>query len=270
MHRGFLIVFLFFGIKTSAQVSLFPQGARAGGMAGIAVTQSDVWSVFNNQAGLGLAPALAVGVSYEQRFLMEELGVSSLAVSFPLLGGGFGFSLANMGLSYYGENRVGMAYGMRLGKQLAMGIGFNYHLLRFPEHYKNPFALTGEIGVIAKPVENFTLAAHIFNPTFSKLNTDDYNDVPVVFTLGAAYKILSLASVYAEFQEDATAFFQMRFGTEFKIYDLLFIHAGVLSNPFSLHFGAGYESRKLHLDLAFCKHPALGYTPQASLSYVFR
>ena len=271
VFRRLLIVLLicFSYSHLSAQISLFPQGARSAGLAGIKTVESDIWSVVNNQAGLGLLSGSAIGVSHEQRFMIKEMGVSTVVASFPLLDGGLGFSLANMGLVEYGENRAGIAYGMRLGKKLSMGVGFNYHVLRFPEDYKNPYTITGEVGIIAEPIDHFTVGVHIFNPTFSVLNTEDNNDVPVILSVGLGYRVASLVDLYAELRDDVSEYFQFRFGSEFKVFDLLMIRAGVLSKPFSANMGLGYTGRFFEINFALSKHPHLGYTPQISINFTF-
>ena len=53
-------------------------------MANASVTFNDVWSHFNNPGAVGNAKELAVGISYENRFLLKELQSQSVAAVIPL------------------------------------------------------------------------------------------------------------------------------------------------------------------------------------------
>jgi hypothetical protein len=191
-------------IPLHAQLSLEPVGARAAGMGNITTVQTDVWAAVNNPAGLGMLSGVNLGVSHEQRFTMSEMGVSTLAGTFPLLGNGVGVALSNLGFTDYGENWFGIAAGRKLTKYLAVGISMNGHVMRFPEGYRNLFAVNGNVGVWATPAKNLTLGLHIFNLTFSKWNDNEKTKLPVMFSLGAGY---ALAAPATKQQNMNTAYF---------------------------------------------------------------
>jgi hypothetical protein len=249
-----------------AQLSLEPVGARAAGMGNIITVPTDVWAAVNNPAGLGILTGIHIGVSHEQRFTMPEMGVSTLAGAFPLLGNGVGFSISNLGFTNYGENRFGIAAGRKLSKHLAVGISVDGHLMRFPEDYKNLFAVNGNAGVWAMPAKNFTLGFYVFNLTFSKWNDYERTKLPVVFSLGAGYLLAAPVQLFAEISKNIYETARIKIGTEFLVGKVLYLRTGIITQPFEVHFGVGYIYKNFRFDAALSRHPTLGYTPQAAVS----
>jgi hypothetical protein len=253
-------------VPLHAQLSLEPVGARAAGMGNIITLQTDVWAAVNNPAGLGMLTGASVGVSHEQRFTMPEMGVSTLAGTFPLLGNGAGVSLSNLGFTDYGENRFGIAIGRKLSKRLAAGISVDGHLMRFPEDYKDLFAVNGNAGVWATPAKNLTLGLYVFNLTFSKWNDREKTKLPVVFSLGAGYSLAVPVQLFAEISKNIYEVARVKIGTEFLVGKVLYLRTGIITQPFEIHFGVGYVHKKFLFDAALSRHPTLGYTPQAAIS----
>lgn len=260
-----VLSFVFF-LPLHAQLSLEPVGARAAGMGNITTVHTDVWAAVNNPAGLGMLTGAGVGISHEQRFMMTEMGVSTFAGTFPLLGNGAGFSLSNLGFTDYGENRFGIAVGRKLSKRLSAGISVDGHVMRFPEDYKNLFAVNGNAGVWATPAKNFTLGLYVFNLTFSKWNDREKTKLPVVFSLGAGYSLAVPVQLLAEISKNIYEVARVKIGTEFLAGKVLYLRTGIITQPFEVHFGLGCVHKKFRFDAALSRHPALGYTPQAAIS----
>ncbi|MDR3133438.1 MAG: hypothetical protein LBU42_05380 [Prevotellaceae bacterium] len=265
-HIFATVLLLVFSLPLHAQLSLEPVGARAAGMGNIITVQTDVWAAVNNPAGLGMLAGYCVGVAHEQRFAMQEMGISTLAGAFPLLGNGVGLSLSNLGFTDYGENRFGIAVGRKLSKYLAAGISVDGHLMRFPEGYKNLFAVNGNAGVRAMPAKNFTLGFYVFNLTFSKWNDDEKTKLPVVFSLGAGYSLAAPVQLFAEVSKNIYEAARIKTGTEVMLGNVLCLRAGIITQPFEMHFGVGYIYKKFRFDAALSRHPLLGYTPQAAVN----
>src|SRR3954469_20842986 len=86
-----------------------PVGARSSAVANASVCYTDLWSAFNNQAGLASIRKFTGGIYFENRFGMSELGIKSFAFGIPagesaaiaLSGTYFGYSL-------YNEKKIGL------------------------------------------------------------------------------------------------------------------------------------------------------------------
>jgi hypothetical protein len=230
---------------------------------------SDIWSAYNNQAALALIKNTGAGVHYENRFMMMELGTSAGIFVLPALTGTFGFDIAHMGIEGFGETRIGAGYGKRLSKRLLLGVQFNYHLLNFTAGYPDLYTFTGEIGMIAEPVDNFYIGLHIFNPTAARLNSRYEDPVPVIYEIGAGYEITGKLMLTAEIMKSREDDMSPRFGIDYSLFKSFSFRSGVSFNPVEVCFGAGWISKNIRLDFAFSRHEVLGYTPQVSMSYSF-
>jgi hypothetical protein len=265
-----ILTFIQTALYADGGLYLFPKGAKATGMGKNGLLNVDIWSVYNNQAALASIENITAGLHYENRFAMNQLGTSAGAFTLPALTGTFGFNIAHFGIDDYGETRIGAGYGKKLAKRLSMGIQFNYHLLNFMSGYPDLYTFTGEIGLIAEPLDNLFIGVHVFNPTFAKLNSMYEDPVPVIFETGAAYKIAGKLMLTAEIEKERYDKVSPRFGIDYSLFRSMSLRSGVSFNPVEICFGVGWLAKKrLGLDFAFYHHETLGYSPQLSLSYRF-
>lgn len=245
-------------------------GAAAVGMGNIATLQTDVWSALGNPAGLGVAPSFAVGIQHEQRYSIPELGIDAFAAVLPVLGGGIGLTLANAGFSEQGENRFGIQTGRKLGRNIAVGVGFHAHLLRFPAGYRNAFALSASAGIYATPLPRLSMGVYVSNLSFAHFNNEARDRLPVVFHWGLGYEITPDIILCAEVEKDIYAPLRAKTGTAYYMFNMLYIRLGVLSQPFEVHYGLGYKYHIFQIDFALYRHPVLDFSPQLSFSMTLR
>lgn len=245
-----------------------PAGARAAAMANSGLCFRDIWSIYHNQAGLAYIESPSAGVFYENKFLVSDLAYAGFAGALPLGNGSIGVSYTNFGFASYHEGNIGLAYGMRLSKKLALGVQLNYHTLSIAaENYGKTGALTADVGFLLQVSERVSLAAHISNPTRTKLN--DYNDerIPTVLRIGAGYQISDDVFVTGDVEKDIDQDVTVRGGIEYKPADILYLRVGASDNPGLLAFGIGLEFNAFKFDLSTTYHSYLGYSPQISLTY---
>jgi hypothetical protein len=249
---------------------LFPKGAKAMGMGRNGLLNVDIWSVYNNQAALAHVEDINAGLHYENKFTTNQLGMNAGALTLPALTGTFGFDIAHIGVEDYGETRIGIGYGKKLAKKLSLGVQFNYHLLNFASGYPDFYAFTGEIGLLTTPLDNLFIGAHVFNPTFAKLNSKYEDPVPVIFEIGAGYRIVGKLMLTFEIEKEQYDEMSPGFGIDYSPFKNISLRSGVSFNPVEVCFGIGWIAKKrLNLDFAFYHHEVLGYSPQISLSYKF-
>ena len=270
--KQLLLPFLIFScLPVFAGNDNIPVGARSAALANSSVTLSDVWSVHHNQAGLGFMRSAAAGVYYESRFIMPELGLSAFSLVVPVKVGSFGLSIRNFGYRLYNESKIGLAYGRAFGDNLSIGIQINYQNVRFADaFYGSRSIFTAEIGAIYKLSKTFTIAAHLYNPTQSKLTDFDQDRLPSIMRLGLKYQLSKKVFLAAEAEKDLYNKVRLRSGIEYQAAEILFLRAGVSGNPLNSSFGFGLKLKKLLVDFAGTFHPTLGFTPQFSLTWLFK
>ncbi len=244
-----------------------PQGARSAGMGGSSVVLTDIWSVYNNQAALAGIHNISFATYFSNRFAVKELSTKSFAFALPVSAGTFGLSYSNFGYSLYNENKIGLAFAKQLWNILSVGIQIDYFRTHLGEDYGNHNNISGEIGILAEPIKNFVIGAHLTNPTKTKIA--DYQDerMPTIFRLGVGYTFSDKVTVSVEGMQELDEDIVFKTGIEYNIVKNLYLRTGISTNPVLNSFGLGLLFKNFKADMAFSKHPVLGYSTHFSLSY---
>ncbi|MEK6615445.1 MAG: hypothetical protein AABZ32_04945 [Bacteroidota bacterium] len=273
MKKIYISLFLFFPSAICHFPSAFasdnsPLGSRSSGIGNASVSLSDLWSVQNNQAGLGFVKKINAGVFYQNQFALKELSTKAFAFTLPVKSGTFGLCVSNFGYSLYSENKYGLSFGKSFGEKISAGISMDYLSTNISEYGKKK-SFVAEIGIQAKPIKNLTMGVHIFNPTRTKLAS--YNDerIPTIMRLGFDYKFSEKVFVALETEKDIEKKGMVKAGLEYKLIKELYLRAGVSTNPSLSCFGIGINLKQFRLDISSAYHSTLGFSPQVGLIYQF-
>ncbi|MFA6922670.1 MAG: hypothetical protein WC223_00310 [Bacteroidales bacterium] len=264
----FLFIFLF-SIHQSFAYDNHPIGARSAALGISSLNFSDIWSSFNNQAGLSKIKNISVGFSYENRFFLNSLSSKSLAFALPTKSGVFALDFNYFGFELFNETKFGFAFGKSFGENFSAGIQLDYLYTHIAENYGNKGILTGEAGLQAKVAKKLFLGVHIFNPFRVKLA--DYNNerVPAIMRLGLLYKISDKVLLAVETEKDIDFKPLFKTGLEYHIVKQIFLRTGLSTNPTEYCFGFGLELKIFKIDFATKTNSILGCTPVISMIYDF-
>lgn len=265
----FIVILFFIPVFVMAGGDNRPTGSRSAALGNASVGLSDLWSAFNNQAGLAHIESITAGVYYENRFTLKELGYKAAAVAYPLKTGTIGLSFNHFGYSAYNESKIGLAYAQGFGKYLSFGLQLDYNMARLAENYGNRNFITFEAGVMANITKELSLGVHVYNPISAKFS--EYNDerAPVIFRVGAAYSISEKITLVAETEKNIDTEASVNAGLEYKIMPTIHLRGGLSTGVSAFSFGAGFWLGDFTIDISTSYHNVLGYTPQAALSYKF-
>ena len=89
----FILLFLFIQVFISPNANAIgnkSSGARSLSLGNANVTLHDLWSANNNQAGLAYVKEFGIGIAYENRFGLSELGLKTLNMAVPIKFGTLG------------------------------------------------------------------------------------------------------------------------------------------------------------------------------------
>jgi len=267
-YKQLLFCFVFFIFCHIVKSENGPLGARASALGKVSVLHKDLWSVENNPAAMGFVKSFGGGISYKSPFLLNEFATKAAVISYPTENGAFGLHLKQFGYALFNENKLGLSYGQQLGKNIALGIQLSYLKTQINEgNYTNKSAVSGSVGIFAKPSDEFTLAAVIINPNRAKYS--DYQDerYPTYLKMGVGYHFSDKVILMAEVEKDIDHMAQAKFGVEYKAIDILHFRAGYASNPSISSFGFGLKLNDFKLDFSSSFHNTLGFSPQVSLSF---
>ena len=267
-HIFILSVFLslFLAQNLRAQSYFWMQGASNlhGGTA-----QNDVWAANNNQAALAFQEStISTGVNYESAFLMKSLGYTSAAVSYALKGGTFGLSFSNFGYELFNTKKITLAYGKRMGEKLAFGVGLNYIHIFQGQEYGSRGIFTFDLSMAAKLSEKIQMGAHVFNPIRAQIEDYYEEKIPVLFNLGARYKLNENFSFMVDVMNDEVSQIRLVGSAEYRIMEMFHVRLGLQNDDNLLfNFGAGLKLGDLWIDFSSSMHQVLGYSPGFSLRY---
>jgi len=263
------LLLMFFPLFLTAGGEDGPVGARSMALGRCMISSADIWSAYNNQAGLLGTQGLSAGVYYENLFFVDGLGQQGIVLAQRLDNKAIAVNMSSFGLSGYRDDRYGIAYAMQLGEKLDMGVQLNYHQTRIAfQEYGNTSSVTAEIGLISHITEDFDLGFHLFNPWQAQLNEFEDERIPTVMGLGGSYTISDRLTLMSEVAKDIERPAVVRGGIEYNVMDKVSLRAGLSSEPILSSFGAGMEFGALTVDLAASYHRTLGYSTQIALSYV--
>ncbi|MBN1251095.1 MAG: hypothetical protein JXA16_03100 [Bacteroidales bacterium] len=265
-----LILIFFYSNAIFSQSGNYNVGARSSGLSGASVSLIDVWSQYYNQAGLAYLDDITVGLAYKNEFFVKELATNSIAVAVPTKTGTFGLNYNYFGYPKFNENKIALAYAKSFGKKIAVGIQLDYIYTHIEGEYGNQGVAAGEIGILSNPYKDLYIAAHVFNIWNAKVSEYDETNLPVIFKLGASYKLYEIALLSVELEKDIDYPVIFKTGVEFEMLKKVFFRAGVAAKPTIFSFGLGYAFNSFKLDIAFSKHEILDYSPSIGLRYQFK
>lgn len=271
MVRGVIIfILVIFGYFPGKAINDPLVGGRSASLGGTSVSLQGFWSVFNNQAGIASYKKIAIGISYENRFLLHELSTKNAALILPVQNGAFGISLSYYGFELYNKKKVGLAYSRKFGKQFSAGLQIDYLGIRIGSEYGKKDLFTFEAGVQAKLSKNLRTGFHIFNPPQIKLS-DQFNErIPVIARFGITYLFSEKVLSVIEFEKSNSCNPILKCGLEYKNSEKVTFRTGISTNSFRFSFGAGFCLGKIVLDLASSYHPDLGFISQVSMILLLR
>ena len=251
-----------------AQIANLPTGAQTAGMAGASVAYENMWATFNNPAMLARIESIHAGVNYENRFLVRELGISSISAVLPTQPGVFGLAFSQFGSNLYSQSFLGLAFGRSFGERLQAGVRLDARHTRLAEDYGKRTDLSFALGFGANLTSDLVLAAALFNPVRIKAAQDFDEYLPSIYRAGLAYRIENNLTITVEAEKDMRYKPSFRAGVEYRYKEIASVRAGIGTNPLNHAFGFGFNFGSFLFDIAAVRHEVLGYSPQASIIWV--
>lgn len=251
------------------QTAYFPVGAGSGGMAGTSAAIKNDWAAFNNPANLYAIEQFTAGVNYENRFLVRELGISSLTAVLPTEYGVFGLAFNQFGSNLYSQSFLGLAYGRSFGKRIHAGVRLDALHTRLAEEYGRRTNVSFALGFSANLTNDLTLAGVLFNPLLRIKSAKDFDEyLPAIYRAGLCYRVEKNLNITVEAEKDMRYKPVLRAGIEYRVKEIATVRAGIGTNPVNHAFGFGFNFGNFIFDIAAVRHEVLGYSPQASVIWV--
>jgi hypothetical protein len=262
-----LLCIAFAGFSRS---NIFPTGAKAKGMGDAFVSQFDVFSVYNNQAGLANLKRSSVAFFYENPFLVQELSLRAGVFAFTTGTGNFAVHINSFGPALWSESNAGIAFAKHLSDKLSAGIELSYFGTKLPETAGLLSSFSFEFGAIYQLNDKTFLGAHFANLYSTPIKTLAYEEqIPWQINLGGhtIFTDQFILSYQVGLEKETVP--QLKVGAQWEAVENFFIRGGLNTSPSRVFLGLGYHTSFLEIETAFSYHRIMGYTPSVSLIFSF-
>jgi hypothetical protein len=263
------LIFILIHIDLRAQSLRRPIAASYIGLGAYSIHHVDAFSFSSNQAALAQIKNPAIGVYGENRFLLDATNMYTALFALPTRQGNFGIEADYFGFKNYNESQLGLAYARSLGRQLDIGIKFNYYSFRIPA-YQNSSAVNFEIGAIAHLTDKLNAGIHCYNPVGGHLSKTDNEKLSSIYKFGIGYEASENFLLSAEMVKLEDLPVNVNAGVQYNFLKQFFARVGIASENESIYAGAGLSWNNIRLDISASYHQQLGLSPGLMLIVNFK
>ena len=267
MRKVFTLCLLL--ILNSIAYTQYSPGARQISMANSDVAlANDVFSIFNNPAGLSQLNWREVGIYYSPApFGLTELSNGYVAYNEPFDFGSISIGGMTYGFELYRESKIALGYSYNYENILFAGATVNYHSFSI-QNYGSTSAIYFNIGGLVYILDELRWGFAVSN--LNRASIADIDDqIPMILATGFSYDILQNFSLNFSLEKDISFDPSVQFGIEYDIIEYISLRAGTSNDPSRFTAGLGINYSIFSLDYAFFTHQDLGLTHQAGLILSF-
>jgi len=246
-------------------------GARQVGMGMSSVSMVNVYSAYNNQAAGAYLERPSFGIYYAPVFIGQ--GVSNISGIFAMpvkKGGTIGVSVNYFGYSLFNDKKVGLSYAIKLAKWMSLGVQLDYLNTKI-SGYGSKNYVTFEMGLFSRPIDELSIAFHVYNPLKIYVDRATGEKVPTLFRLGITYEAVKKFFISAQIDKDLKNKVIFRAGVEYTLKDIVSFRAGLATDPVTGTFGLGVLLKQgVGFDAAFSYQGNLGFQPHFGIVYTIK
>jgi len=272
INKLIVILFLLFSIQNNAFLlsqDNLETDARESAMANSTVASAGSSHGFQNPAGTAFLSSTMAGIHFENLYQIPQLGNRGIVLGVPTKFGSFGLKGFYFGSVNYNKQKYTFNYARVFGDKLCAGISFNYFHSTLKTGYEEARTLAGEVGFIVLPTENLSIGCHVFNISNSDYNENSGQELPVYMKTGIAWQAEKFA-LTGQVQINKKENTSFSVGTEVYLVPDLAIRFGTSTvQQYNYTFGIGYKLTGINGNIAFARHPVLGFSYFLTLEYYF-
>jgi len=263
-----LIAAVFVSLHTKLNAQYNP-GAKQISMSNSDVALSnDVFSLFNNPAGLAQMNWRELGIYYSPSpFGFSELANGFIAYHEPFDFGSIGVGAMTYGFELYRENKISIGFSYNYLNKFFAGAAVNLHTVSIKNYgIDNTFYLN--IGGLFYLTQYFRLGFSVQNLNRASFGNEKDN-IPLIYNTGFSYGVMEDLTFNLAVEKDIRYNYSLRGAIEYYLLEYLSLRSGFSNEPSSYSAGIGINYSYFSLDYAFFTHTDLGLTHQAGLIISF-
>lgn len=254
---------------TFSAYSQYNPGAKQISLSNSDVALSnDVFSIFNNPAGLSQMNWREVGVYYSPApFGITELANGYVAYHEPTSIGSFAVGGMSYGFELYRESKFSLGYSYNYLNKFFAGVTINYQTVSI-RNYGSDGTVSFNVGGLAYVSNVFRLGFSIQNINRATYGRED-DQIPIVFSSGLSYDASNDITINFALEKDIKYKSSIEFGINYDIIEYLSLRMGFSNEPSKYSAGIGINYSIFSLDYAMFTHNDLGLTHQAGVIISF-
>ena len=247
----------------------FNPGARQISLSNSDVALSnDVFSLFNNPAGLSQIDWREIGIYYSPApFGLSELANGYVAYVEPFNFGSIAVGGMTYGFDLYRETKLIVGYSYNYDNKFFAGVAINYHTFSI-KNYGNTGKLYLNFGGLAYVTNQFRWGFSISNINRASVGKED-DQIPMIFSTGFSFDVINTLTLNIAVEKDIRYKPSLQTGIEYNIIKYLSLRIGFQNKPARYSAGVGINYSVVSLDYSFFTHQDLGLTHQAGITISF-
>ena len=209
-------------------------GTAPGSASGLNIHFEDANALFYNPAGLAKVESFEFMISYQSRFLLNDVNSISFGAASQLSETtSIGVSFSYLGATEYDDYKIGLQLGQKIGKNSSLGIGLFTRYLDLEEY-----------GATVKPdvslgyqfsVGLFDFAGKIQNPFSISLHENE--ELPIIYAGGFKYNISVDAAIGIQYFKQKNFTRSIMVSIEYRFSEQIQFFGGFQTNPQNIHVG---------------------------------
>lgn len=266
--RLLYILFILSINQAMALGELRVSGARQAGMGFNSISLPSVYSVYNNQAASAFLEKKSFGLYYSPVFIGQGVNNISGVMAIPVSKAGtFGLSFGYYGYNAYNDKKIGLSYAIKLAKFISVGMQLDWINTSIQGYGQKNFA-TFELGIMAKPIEELSIAAHVYNPLKLYIDDTKVEKIPTVLKFGATYEAIKKFFITLELEQEFGRKTRVRAGLDYTYKEIVSFRAGISTDPTIASVGVGVKLKQgLMIDFATSYNTNIGFSPHVGIAY---
>lgn len=225
---------------------------------------------FCNPASSAFLSTKYLSLQYTNKYGLKELSSFAGIVNYPNSYLNTSFYLSRYGFDIYNETLISLNVYKQLSKRLALGLRTNYINIHYSDKEPNTGILTADIGMLISLSNSVNISFMITNPLRTQIKMgDEKHSLPNNLVMGVSYQLDKTFLLTSEIEKDYELPALYKVGFEYSPIDQLSIRGGMWTKPFTPSFGVGLKLKPFIVDLAFSRHPVLGFHSNCGLLFNF-
>ncbi len=262
----FLTLIFFISTVTLAQ---FNPGAKQISLSNSDVALSnDVFSVFNNPAGLSQLNWRELGIYYSPApFGLTELSNGYIAYCEPFSFGTLSAGGMTFGFDKYRESKIATAYSYNYQNKFFVGVTLNFHTVSI-QNYGSDNAIYINLGGLIYLSNELRFGFSLQNINRATFGNEE-GQIPVTLNSGFSFDLIPSLALNTAIEKDIKHKTSFMFGADYDLIEHLSLRSGFSNEPSRYSAGIGINYSLLSLDYAMITHSDLGLTHQIGLIISF-